>query len=504
MLRNVGYNFGARVWFFVITLATTPYLVRGFGAQLFGLYTIMATVGGYFAVLDLGLGVATIKFVAENRGSGDQWALGKTISTAITAYLLLGIVGAAVVTGGATFFVGSVLNVPPELQASATRSLQITGIGLLITMPLSILNSIPVALQRMDITNRRNAVFGTITAIGSVLLVVSGRGIVAVVAFGVLVNALAVVSFGLTTRRLLPDVKLRLGLDRASLRRLGRFGALKFINQIATHSVYHLDKLILAALAPLSVVAVYVIALTLAQRLTTLVGNVASAFFPAASEAHGGDNRDGLIDLYLRGSKFVALFVLPVGMLIVVFADPVLRYWVGAEIANKGSTILIVLTLAYVANAFSTMPAVACDSVSRPGITTAFSVASGSLNVVLVLALTPHLGGIGAALAVLANSVLLVPVFIAYVHKRVLHMRTTELVRRSFIRPAIAAVLVAPVALALRGRVGGLLSLLAALGILLLLYLAITVAIGVYDAVDRSVVAFRFRGKASREPKVAT
>lgn len=503
MLRNVGYNLAGRIWLFALTVAATPILVHGLGAQLFALYSLVGALAGYFAVLDFGFGIATIKFVAEYRGRRDDEAIGRMIGSAITAFLALGILGALVLVAGASFLVERVLDVPPEMRSVARTAVGVTALGFIVTMPLSVLNAIPMALQRMDIVNRRNALFGTVLAVGTVVLIKSGHGIVAVIGYGVIVNAVAAVSFAVTTKRLLPGISLRPRLHPAALRTLGGFGAMKFINQVATNTVYHLDKLLIAVLAPLAAVTPYVIALTLAQRLSLLVGNVAGAFLPAASEAHGGADHAGFKDLYLRGTKLVGLLVFPLGMLLIVFADPILLHWVGGEVARDSAGLLRLLAVAYVVNALSTMPAVACDSLSRPGVTTAFSVGSAALNVALAVILIPHFGAAGAGLAILVNSVLLVPVFLAYVHRRVLRVSLAELARRSLARPAAATLLLVPVALILRAWATTLPLLLLSIGATFGLYVALTVALGAYDAADRGFVAtLRPRRKTLRRATV--
>lgn len=491
------------MWLLILTLGATPFLVHGLGPQLFGLYALVGALAGYFAILDLGLGVATIKFVAEYRGRQDDDAISKMIGSAMTVYLALGVVGAITLAMGTPLLVERILDVPAGLRGVATTAVRVTAIGVMVTMPLSVLNAIPTALQRMDITNRRNAAFGTVTVVGSLLLVIAGQGLVGVLIYSVLVNAIAAVTFAVTSRRLLPGVSLRPRLDLASLRRLGGFGAMKFANQVATQTVYHLDKFLLAALAPLSAVGHYVIALTLAQRLSVLVGNVASAFLPAASQAHGQTDEDNFDELYMRGTKLVALFVFPIGMLLVVFAHPILLHWIGGGVARESSGILSVLAIAYVVNALSTMPAVACDSLGRPGITTAFSIASAVLNVALALALIPSLEGLGAGLAVLVNSVLLVPMFLGYVHRRVLRLSLADLVRRSLVRPAAATALVIPAAWILRGWADTLPMLILALGAAIILYLAVTFAVGAYDATDRALVVLPRRKRLRRPTGVA-
>jgi O-antigen/teichoic acid export membrane protein len=483
--RNVTWNLGTQVWFFALALGTTPILVHRLGADGFGFYTIVGTIAGYLAVLDLGLGVASVKYISEFNGRGDTAAVQRLIGTAVAMYLALGAIGAGVLAAVAPYL-GRLLGV--SSMPHALTILELAAAGFLLAMPLSFFNAVPTALQRLDITSRRNLIFGTINAAGAVALLETGHGLWAVVCLGLVVDAAALVWFVRTVRRLLPDVSLRPRVDVPTLKLLGRFSGLKFANQVSTQSVYHLDKLLIGVLASVAAVSWYAVPVLIAQRLVSVVGNVASAFLPAASELHGRSDGARFDELYVRATKLVALLVLPLALVLVVDAEPLLQVWLGSGFAHHSATPTRILAAAYAVNAFSTIPALACDSVGRPRVTTAFSLLSTVLNLALCVALIPRYGAVGASIAVLVNSVLLVPVFLVYVHRRVLHAPVTPLLRRALLRPVLAtAVALGPALLALR------LEAVAAAFATLAAFLVIAIALGVFDATDKALLRAQIR-----------
>src|SRR4051812_735630 len=94
VVRNVGFNFLSQFWFAALAIVVTPYIVRTLGASLFGVYIIVSAVLGYFAFLDLGLGSALTKYIAEYEAIGDMRRVGRTMQTAFAIYLGLGVIGA--------------------------------------------------------------------------------------------------------------------------------------------------------------------------------------------------------------------------------------------------------------------------------------------------------------------------------------------------------------------------------------------------------------------------
>ncbi|MBM3312230.1 MAG: hypothetical protein FJY80_12070, partial [Candidatus Aminicenantes bacterium] len=63
----------------VVGFLAIPFLIRWLGVDRFGVLSLIWVLAGYFAVFDLGLGLATTKFVAEALGRGDTKDIAKII-----------------------------------------------------------------------------------------------------------------------------------------------------------------------------------------------------------------------------------------------------------------------------------------------------------------------------------------------------------------------------------------------------------------------------------------
>jgi GT2 family glycosyltransferase/O-antigen/teichoic acid export membrane protein len=494
--RNVLSNVGAQVWLLVLAFATTPVLVGGLGTDAYGVYALVLVLVGYFAFLDLGLGAATIRQLAQHEGAGDRAGLERTLRTAVTAYLVLGVLGAAAIALSASVVVNALFDVPGGLRGAATTALVLAGVGFAVNMPLAVLNAVPNALQRLDLANALNVLFATVGAGGAVALVASGRGLVSLLAYSVCLSAVAFVAFYALARRLLPGVRLRPGFDRGAFRVLTSFGLLKFANQLSVQTVYHLDKVLVAALVSVSAVAFYVVPVSIAQRLTGLVATVSTAFLPAATQLQAAGDRERFRDLYLRSERVVALVALPVGLLLVVFAEPILDLWLGAEFAARSAWPLRFLALGYMLSALGTIPAVACDALGRPGVTTAFSAVGAAFNVTMCFVLIPRHGIAGASLVILLQSLVSLPIFLLYVHRRVLGLPLMDLLQ-SLARPVAAAALGAVVMLVLLPLAGSLPALLAILAISFVAYAVLARLVGAWDPAEGAVAVRAFRRQAT-------
>jgi O-antigen/teichoic acid export membrane protein len=220
---------------------------------------------------------------------------------------------------------------------------------------------------------------------------------------------------------------------------------------------------------------------------------VSVAFLPAATQLQALRDRARFEELVFRAEKLVALAVLPAAALLVVFAEPILSLWLGPEFAERSAWPLRLLVAGYALSALGTVPAVACDAVGRPGVTTAFSLAGAAFNVSLCVVLIPRFGITGAAAVILCQSLVSLPIFLWFASRRVLSLRVSDLLLRSLLRPAAAAVLASGAMLLVLPLVDGWGSLVAAIAVSLAVYGGAAKAVGAYDAIDRGAAVRSLR-----------
>src|SRR5712691_11098433 len=99
LARNWILNLAGQAVPLVVGLVTIPYLIRGLGTERFGVLSIAWVLLGYFGLLDLGLGRATTKFVAECLGKGDTGRLPGFVWTSLWSQVLFGVAGATLAVG---------------------------------------------------------------------------------------------------------------------------------------------------------------------------------------------------------------------------------------------------------------------------------------------------------------------------------------------------------------------------------------------------------------------
>ncbi len=486
--RNVGLNFISQFWFAALAIATTPYIVRNLGVDSYGLYVIVSVVVGYFSFLDLGLGAALVKYISEYDAAGDTRAVERIVRTGSGVYLVLGVLGAGVIAVVSSVLVEHVLTLGESEESVARVAFYLAALGFLVNLPAQTFSVVPAALQRFDVVVIRTIGFGTASIGGTIIVLALGYGLLAVLVVNLVITVMTAASFYLKSRTLVPGVSFMPRISRFELRLLLRFGALRAVQRISTRIVFQLDRFVVGAFAPIAAVSYYAVPLALSQQVTGVVSNVGTAVFPAASALTGQRDQRRVEELYLRTMKLAALIALPIASLMFFYAHEIMRYWLSPEFEANSSSVLMILAVANLLFAATTVPAVTLDATGRIKISTLFGLAAAVVNLILVFTLVPTIGFQGAAWAVLGNAAIMVPMLLYYVHSRVLEVGLRELFARSLAKPLLAAAVLWPAMIWVRQFATNLALVAGLCVVTLLVYLGLTVVFGAYDARDRSLL----------------
>ena len=68
---NVVYQIGSQSLMLVLSFVFSPYVVHRLGVELYGLLILAGLTTNYFAIVELGLGQATVKFLADANARRD-------------------------------------------------------------------------------------------------------------------------------------------------------------------------------------------------------------------------------------------------------------------------------------------------------------------------------------------------------------------------------------------------------------------------------------------------
>src|SRR4030095_5194213 len=168
-------------------------------------------------------------------------------------------------------------------------------------------------------------------AIGTILVLVLGGGLVGIVGVSVAVTIVMQIPSISFINRIAPDVHISWrGAKHEWVRTVTSFGSWLFVMDVATLLQTKVDVLVIGALLPISSVTPY----ALCRRLSE-IGQIASDQFikvmlPLAAELKADDDVARLRELYVTGTRLTVALFLPIGCALSVLARPLLSLWGGA------------------------------------------------------------------------------------------------------------------------------------------------------------------------------
>lgn len=340
----------------LVGVAALPAIIRGLGTPAFGAFQLAWAVLGYFALLDLGLGRATTKFVAEYAARGDTKRMWDAVTGSLAVQAVLGVAGALALAALVPFLVGRTFRIPPELVPDVSRAFYLLPIAVPVVLLGSSLSGVLQAVQRFDLVNLVQGVTGAATYALPVAVISRGGGVAAVVAVVVGTRVAALLWYALLVPRELPPRPARSRADRELLGRLLSFGGWVTVSSIASPFMVYLDRAVLGSVLTLAAVAYYTAPYDIVSRLSIVAASIIPPLFPAFSALEGTRDRRRLEGLFLRAAKLLALATTPVVLTVILLAKPALRLWLGPDFAANSTLLTQLLAAALLVTSMAQLP----------------------------------------------------------------------------------------------------------------------------------------------------
>jgi len=480
--HNAILNTLSRVFSIVVGFVFMPYIVHQLGAEAYGIYLLIFAIIGYFALLDLDLGQAIIKYVAEYRVGNDYKRINDVVGVTLLLYLVLGLFGSIVICIGSDFIASRLLKIQEYLLPVASLALYIGSFGFILTMLLSAFSSIPKALNRYDITSKVTIVVSLFTTLSTVCLLYIGFGLEAIVILNVLLILLNILAYMLINKRLLPQLKYLPSFDVTAFKTVLSFGLYSSLGRLSGIIQFQMDRILTGAILGASFVTYYFVPFTLVSKAVTLTSQLSGVILPVVSRLHGEKNFQSLIGLYLQSSRLIIAMASSICLPLFLFGKQFLTLWMGCEFAQQSGRVLMLITLALYADAFTNVPSFVVQGLGRPKITGIFAMANAIINLALFYPLAKSMGVDGIALAFLISSAGIAPIFVFYANNRVLGYSMLRLIKDAYLLPLASLLLVGvPFFFFPEHRIDNILLLLGVMMSVTLLYLLLSALIGVFS-----------------------
>ncbi|MFC2105544.1 flippase [Candidatus Bipolaricaulota bacterium] len=398
LARNTLLNFIGQAVPLLVGVITVPIVVRGLGTERYGLLSLAWMVLGYFAIFDLGLGVATTKFVAEALGKDAKDQIPQIVWTAVTFQAVLGVVGALVVFGITPLLVDRILNIPSELVGEAKAVFFLLAVSVPVALVSGSFRGVLAATQRFDLVNAVKIPTSISTFLLPLVGVLVGFKLPGIVALILAARVGALTAFVAASLRLVPSLKNYAG-SISFFPRLFAFGGWVTISNIVSPMLVYMDRFLIGSLISMSAVSYYSIPYQAVTTLWIIPGSLTMTLFPAFSALEAVKDRQRLSTLFARSVKFVLLILGPILLVTGLFAKEILQIWLGADFGIRSTAVLRILALGVFINSLAHTPYALLQGMGRPDLPAKFHLLELPIYIGVVWLLVSRWGISGAAAA---------------------------------------------------------------------------------------------------------
>jgi O-antigen/teichoic acid export membrane protein len=374
-----------------------PFTIRHLGQAEYGLWMMVASLTYYFQLLDLGYGSSLVKQVTEADARGDVDQVNRILSTFLGVYAVLGSLAALGILAIVVYVIPRFPNLDAGQVQVARVLLAIMGVRIALGFPMSVFGAATQARQRFALNNSVAILIALINGTLTYVVLASGRGVVTLVAATTSVSLLGYVAYAWTARVAFPEMSLRLSrFSRPLVREVTSLSVYFFMVDIAIQVGMNLDNVVIGAFIGTSAVAVYSVALRLADYQRQLAGQFNALLFPVIVRLGSTGRTEALREMLIESTTLALAMIVGVTICMLGFAGPLIALWMGPGFEQSVPTLYILGTMGIVLVAQAPLGNVLLGT-GRHRVVAMLSMADAVLNLGLSLLLVKRFGMLGVA-----------------------------------------------------------------------------------------------------------
>lgn len=398
IVRNLSANYIGIAGNIIVAFMLTPFVIRTLGDEMYGIWTIIAALGAYLTLCDVGLVSAITKYISHGNKLEEKGHVAKVVSCAaviaipITLFLFL----LSPFTGQALMRIMNINEAHYKIIVIATM---MTTIEVGIFVFAGLFRGVILGLQRNDVENLIQLSVLGLRAIGIYLVLSQGFGILGMASVMLTCMITASLASFVFSRKLMPDSKLTPStVDREGVSTIRKFSGASFLSMVAGQLIFYSDSFVVGHYLTAAAVTYYAVAWTLKEYTNSLMVATHRVFIPVFSNLSTGDN-ETLLSHFFKSKRYMLVMsnLLCVGLLIL--GDRFLAIWLGEKYAVTSGAILMILFAAQLIRGPQLISYALLQGIGKHRLYARLELVFAILNLLLSIFLVQKMGLIGVAIA---------------------------------------------------------------------------------------------------------
>lgn len=349
-MRDGVINYSAPLISSLAGLVLVPIMLSALGSETYGLWIAALAVAGLVGVVNLGLSWSVTRAVAMRPEALPPNERMRIVNSLATVYLVVGMAGAlliAVVGLGLSdrlHLTGHTVGIAPTVFA-------LVAVAFIGDQIVAFASAVFVGLRRFDVLNAIAIVTSLGRLVGIVVLLAAGAGLVAIVAWQVVVSALTATVARLVLKKLAPEYRVRPArVPLALLRPHLGFGVTSVLATAASGLFFQTASLLIGLVRGSIALTAYTVGQKFPLAVSAMLWQVAVVAFPVAVRGtHAKDTTD-LRRTLTVGTRWVVVLTIPICIELAILAPNLLHSWLG-HVPGAAPGVLRITTAAVLVDA---------------------------------------------------------------------------------------------------------------------------------------------------------
>ncbi|MFI5346114.1 MAG: lipopolysaccharide biosynthesis protein [Elusimicrobiota bacterium] len=425
--RNVSWSLAGQAGTIVVNFFSLPYLLRGFGAEAYGVYLLMYTVANYMSLFQFGAGLAAVKYIAEARAAGEDGAIHDALRHSFWIHF-----GGAAVSAGALWLAAgplsrSFFDIPVYYREHAFWLLRAAALGGFFAAGAQWASSAFWGLQRLAWPSALSLLQSILMPLGLVAVLAMGRGLGAAATWYVVVQASSFIFLSLALRSAMAEHRGANG--HLGFRPFALYG-FSFVPGVVANLVStQIDKIYVAGKLSMSELTYYAVPSGVLQRLQSPSATISTALMPVLSEVGRVEGKDHTARVYIRSIRALFALIAPALGLLFVLMPQLLGLWLNPAFGHHAEVAARFLVLAQAFALAFHGPKALAGGLDGGHYNTVAMWTQALVSLALWPFLIPHWGIAGAAAGAFVAQALATLYFMDATHRHLIHMPWSRFAR---------------------------------------------------------------------------
>ena len=345
MLKNILANWSHIILSVLAVFFLYPFCVQVLGEEQYGVWLLISSVTGYFALLQLGVPMANVRFVSKYYAQGDMEKVNEVVSSNFFFFTAAGVVVLLCGVGIASL-IDVVFQVPAEFRKIARLATIIATLNVALSFSFEVFEGLLHALQKFVYFNVVKNLLLIVRVVLTFVVLKYDNGLLVLAGLLVGVTLLQAMFFYGFIRLRHPEIKIRRRYFKFDVFKVVvSYSAFILLFQFAGKLSFNTSSLVIGGVISVAAIVFFTISNNFILYFMQLVTGISNALMPRVSQLDALGENDSLQEVYLHYSKLTSFIVVPVCFGFFIFGGDFIALWMGEKYRVVSGNVLSILTL---------------------------------------------------------------------------------------------------------------------------------------------------------------